>query len=1160
MSKVDNEQFVNLHLHTKKSLLDALSKTEDVMQKVATLKQPAVAITEHGNVFSAVEAHKEAKKYGVKHIYGMEAYITEDRFIKDSTRKYYHLTILAKNEKGRINLNKLATLGYSEGFYYKPRIDHELLKIYGEGLIVLSGCLAGELQRAITGGRYDEEGFEILQDDIDRAKAVVKNYQSIMGKNYFLEVQAHKDSRQQKVNRVVQELGYEFDIPVVATTDSHYTEEDDKELHGIFIEIGTNREAGETYDDCFIMSAQQVYDRLPSFTHEERLKAIRQSLVIADMCNVSIPLSTAIIPHVDIPSNFKSEAEYLKHMINRGWKKRQINSRPNVQEYKERLMYEYNAIEKMGFIGYFLYVESYANSVERKGIARGSAGGSLISYLLEITELDPIPYGLYFERFIDVSALDMLADGIITKKELKIPDIDLDFSKTERDNVERYIIEKYGQEKYASLGQFGVIWDKTAIADVGRVLNIPYTTINRIRKDLGDSTIEYALETGALKEHVENYPKLFHYAKQLVGVPKSFGIHPCARVVFNNDVEYHMPTTINNGTVVVQGDMNDAEDVGATKSDILGLVSLDTIYDTLELISEDYEYIRPDKMDFSDEKVLNVFRNGDTAGVFQFESNGMRETLRQINPDGIEDLAVANALFRPASMKFIEHYAKRKNGEEEYEFLHDSLSSILKVTYGIMVFQEQLIEIGRMAGLRNPDLLRKATGKKDLELMKKVKPELFEGLSKLGWTEDSLEELWQIMIDFASYSFNKSHAVAYAILAFQMGKLKAYHPKEFMTSLMTSKLSKNKELAMYLMETKEMGIELNLPDLNNPEDRFILDKEGKINIPLTAITGIGSPTVTKLKKGLERHGSFKSLEDYIEKAKVIENKKDKIKDDIKNAKDEEVIEKLTKQLEEVQEQSFLIDVSALVNLAKVGSFGEDRNGSILRIFEALYVPTKWKDSTASPAYSVYNGRVESLIVLRNKMEEGTKEWKKLNSFINKVSYSKESYPKDKEMRSKLYNDVRRAIYEIEESQRREKHREEFLGKYVKDESMYDFETMKCFINKSPFSNIESSIKNFYEREDDGKAKLLVGTVLENKIKRTSRKTNYAELSIITPYGVVYGKAYSEELGMYKTMLEEGMNIVALVKKNGREFVIKKMKNFDKWKAKLLENRNKKENK
>lgn len=710
---IANDNFINLHLHTSFSLLDGMSKPEDVVKKVASVRQKAVAVTEHGNVFSAVKMHKLAKKENIKHIYGMEAYITEDRFVHDKTRRYYHLTILAKNEQGRLNLNKLASLGYLEGFYSKPRIDHELLKRYGDGLIILSGCMGSEVQQKLAGGKIGDGEVEITQENIEEAKRVIKWYRETFGRDYYLEVQAHRDPRQQKLNRQIIDFAHEFGIEYVATTDSHMVSEIDHELHSIFIQIGTNREAGETYEDTFIMSSKEVYERLEALTPEEREVAIRTSLSIADKCNVNLPLSEPIIPHVPIPDLFKSEDDYLKHLANKGWVKREIHKKSKEEQkiYKERLMYEYNAISKMGFSGYFLLVDSYVNSVTRRGIARGSSGGSLISYLLKITEIDPIPYGLYFERFIDVGALDLLEEGTITRKELKIPDVDSDFSPSDRNKVEQKIIDEYGAEKYASIGQFGYIWDKSAIKDVGKILDIPYAIRNKITQELGDSTIAFAREFGQLSNWFEEYPQLFDYAEKLAGLPKSFGVHPCGRIISVKDIDYYTAVASNDGTIVFQGDMGDTDDLGLVKVDLLGLKSIDVLHDCLELINKEYSYIESRKLNFKDEKVLDLFRAGQTSGIFQFESVGMREMLRKVHPDGIEDLGVCNALFRPSSMKFIDPFAKRKRGEEEYEYLHPTLENILKPTMGIMVYQEQLIEIGRLAGMKNADLLRQATGK-----------------------------------------------------------------------------------------------------------------------------------------------------------------------------------------------------------------------------------------------------------------------------------------------------------------------------------------------------------------------------------------------------------------------------------------------------------------
>lgn len=644
----------------------------------------------------------------------------------------------------------------------------------------------------------------------------------MFGEDYYLEVQSHSDFRQQKLNRAIVDIAKNLNIPYVVTADSHFVDEEDHELHSVFIQIGTNREAGETYLDGQLQSEAEARKLLkPALTDDEIDEAIKYTAIIADKCNVDLPLSAPIIPHVEVPKQFKSEAEYLKYLCTKGWKRLKLGQKPNAKEYQQRLLYEYDAITKMGFEGYYLLVESYANSVERRGIARGSGGGSLVAYLLNIIKIDPVMYGLYFERFIDVGALDLLENGDITRKELKIPDFDLDFGRLDREVVIDFIINRYGQDKYASLGQFGYIWDKTAIKDVGKVLGVTFEETNKITKIMDADTIEEAIEDGRLDKYVEKYPKLFQYAKRLAGTPKSFGIHPSGKAVTVDGLFDYTAVTKNKETIVLQGDMDDTDDLGIVKIDVLGLRTIDVLYETLGLIGKDDSYIAPENLNFEDEKVLDVFKGGHTDGCFQFESSGMRNTLRKMNPTGLDDLAVANALFRPGSMKFIDDYTKRKHGEEDVEYLHDDVKSILEVTYGIIVFQEQLIEIGRLAKLRNPDLLRQATGKKDIKKMNKVKPELVKGLQSLGWKDDTIEELWDIMVEFSKYSFNKSHSYAYAMIAYMTAFLKVYHPVEFITALFNSFIDyggqdKFDYLERTYQEAKRLGVKVIFP--NEPSE------------------------------------------------------------------------------------------------------------------------------------------------------------------------------------------------------------------------------------------------------------------------------------------------------------------------------------------------------
>lgn len=809
-------KFCNLHAHSAYSILDGMGKLEDIVSKVKRLHQPAIALTEHGNVFSAVKMYKMCKKEDVKFIYGCEFYICEDRFNKSVNahgKKYYHLTILAKNEQGRLNINKLISLGYLEGFYSKPRIDFNLLECHKDGLIILSGCMASHLQRNLAMG------------NIEAAKEKVRWFKNVFEDDFYLEVQSHREETQQNLNRMIADIAKEYNIPLVATADSHYVDEEDHDIHSVFIEISQNREVGEIYKDTQIQSEEEARLFLhPGLNEDEIEEAIKNTRIIADKCDVKMPLSAPLIPHVGVPKEFKNEEEYLKHLCRIGWVKRGLHLLGKEQQeiYKKRLKYEFDAITKMGFQGYYLLVYDYVNKVTRRGVARGSGGGSLIAYLINIVDIDAIEYDLYFERFIDVGAIDLLEKGIIKPEELKIPDYDVDFDTKDREKIFKYITEKYGENKVASIGTFQTIWAKSAIKDIGRVLGYPFEEINQITKDMGEikeiegDEFKYELTHGSLQQYQEKYDKVFKYASKIIGLPRSFGAHPCGLVICVDDTQ-HYTSVMNNGSHgrVIHADMKDAELLGLVKVDILGLRTIDIIYDVLEMIGKDYEYINPKKINFKDENILNIFRKGETEGVFQMESDGMSSVLKKMSPTKLEDLIVANALYRPGSMSYIDNYINRKHGRESFEYLHNDLKQILESTYGIIVYQEQLIAIGRLAGLRNPDIIRRACGKKDAKLMSQVEPELRSGLQNRGWENCEIDKLWSDIVEFSRYSFNRSHSAAYAIIAYICAFLKYYHPLEFMTAMTNSYIGKHEEMSKCNAERVRLNTPLHSFDYKN---------------------------------------------------------------------------------------------------------------------------------------------------------------------------------------------------------------------------------------------------------------------------------------------------------------------------------------------------------
>lgn len=779
---------IHLHTHSMYSLRDSIIRPEELVARLKEVGQDTVAITDHGSSLGGVSIYKLLKDNGIKYIHGCEFYICPDASVRDKENKYYHLVVLCKNETGRLNLNKLISLSeHPDHRYFKPRIDFNMLSEHGEGLIVMSACLVGEVSKAIVGG------------DIAKARDIAKRYKERFGDDYYLEIQSHRDPEQIKVNKAIIALGEELGIECVVTSDAHYTWEKDKRYQNKYAFNGAYKEDGEAYVDCFIQSEQEVRSRLQYLNAETIDRVISNTHVIAAKCNVEMPLSAPIMPQMQVPPEFATSKEWLMSICEQGFRtklnidvatrsqadpERKIFqqilnedgeivgyeekdlSSDTIETYLKRYEYELDSLTRMGFLDYMLLVYSYANVAKRRGIARGSGGGSLICYVTNITNIDPIEHKLYFERFIDVGALKLLEDGEITQKELKIPDVDLDFSGESCDEVLRFLYDTYGESRVASIGKFGTNKTKGTIRDMCKVLDIDLQTADEIAKAFNDYEIDEidAMIAGELDvvpsaqpaiEKVEEYPELFDYVRKLNGLPKSFGLHACGKIIANQELDYYLPSSYDaDGIRFLQGDMHSVEDVGLVKIDVLGLRTLDQEYDTLEMSGESAEFINP-KQDYGDPKVLDIFRTGDTLGIFQFSSHGMKQTLKKMNVSGIDDLSVVNALFRPGAMGYIDNYCNRKLGKEKFTYLHPDLENILNTTYGIIVFQEQLIEIGRLAGMHNPDLLRKATGKKNPKLLAQVKPELEEKLKARGWTDEQFTQLWTDMLEFSHYSFNK---------------------------------------------------------------------------------------------------------------------------------------------------------------------------------------------------------------------------------------------------------------------------------------------------------------------------------------------------------------------------------------------------------------------
>ena len=787
------------------SLRDSIIKHEDLVSRLKEIGQDTVAVTDHGRSLGGISFYKELSKNGIKYIHGCEMYVCDNTKDKDKTSKYFHLVLLCQNETGRRNLNSLMSESeHPDNFYYKPRIDFSMLKKYHAGLIVLSACLAGEVAKHLQNDQYEQ------------ARDTARKYQSLFGDRYYLEVQSHCDQTQIEINKQILRLSSETGIPCVVTCDAHYARKNDKEYQNKYAFNGAYKEDGEAYVDCFVQSEQEVRERLYYVDNNTVDVLIANTHTIAGRCNLDMPLSAPIMPKIDTPVRYSTNREWLVDVCTSGFEKKlgilynyqsQKASSDSIgegaiQEYVSRFIYEIDSLEQMGFIDYILLVYTYSNKGKRRGIARGSGGGSLVCYLANITNIDPIEHGLYFERFIDVGALKLLESGEITAKELKIPDIDLDFSGESCKEVLHFLYDEYGESRVASIGKFTTNQTKGTIRDMCKVLDIDLKRADEIAKSFENYEIDeidnmlsgvipVAQKAADAINFVKMYPILFDFVRRLNGLPKSFGLHACGKVISTKDLDEFLPSCYDSdGIRYLQGDMHDVEDVGLVKIDVLGLRTLDQEYDTLEQSKETEEFINP-KQDFTDENVLDIFRNGDTVGIFQMASPGMKKTLKKMGIKGIESLSIANALYRPGAMAYIDNYCNRRAGLEPVEYLHSDLEPILNNTYGIIVFQEQLIEIGRLAKIHNPDLLRKATGKKDPKLLAQVKPELETNLLARGWTQGQFDKLWADMLEFSKYSFNKAHSSAYGIIAYMTAKQKAYYPLEFYAGLCNSYVGKS---------------------------------------------------------------------------------------------------------------------------------------------------------------------------------------------------------------------------------------------------------------------------------------------------------------------------------------------------------------------------------
>ena len=875
--------FTHLHVHTEFSLLDGSCKIKEIVARAKELGMDSLAITDHGVMYGVIDFYKAAKEVGIKPIIGCEVYVAPgSRFNKEagqSEDKYHHLVLLAENNKGYSNLMKIVSKGFIDGFYYKPRVDYEVLEQYHEGIIALSACLAGEVQKYLARGFYEE------------GKKAALKYQDIFGKgNYYLELQDHGIPEQKMVNSSLLRMSKELDIELVATNDVHYINAEDSVAHDILLCIQTGKKVSD--EDRMRYEGGQFYLKSEDEMRKlfpYALQALENTHKIAKRCNVEIEFGVTKLPRYDVPEGYTSW-EYLNYLCTKGLNEKYPDDDGTL---RERLDYELGIINKMGYVDYFLIVWDFINYAKSNDImvgpGRGSAAGSIVSYCLGITDIDPIKYDLLFERFLNPERVSM-------------PDIDVDFCYERRQEVIDYVVRKYGKDRVVQIVTFGTLAARNVIRDVGRVLDLPYAIVDEVAKmipkDIG-ITIQKALDQSEdfrkLYNSNEEVKNLINMAKRLEGLPRHTSMHAAGVVISQKSVDEYVPLSrASDGSVTTQYIMTTLEELGLLKMDFLGLRTLTVIHDAVELINKRLKNLDPeseaykkaqqihgvplqiDKINMADANVYQLLSSGKTEGVFQLESPGMKNFMKELKPENIEDVIAGISLYRPGPMDFIPKYIKGKKNKDSVTYDCKELEPILEPTYGCIVYQEQVMQIVRdLAGYSygRSDLVRRAMAKKKADVMATERhnfvygneEEGVKGCVANGISEEIANRIYDEMTDFAKYAFNKSHAACYAVVSYQTAFLKCYYPVEFMAALMTSVLDNSTKVSEYIMTCRGMGIDILPPDVNEGEGNFSVsysEECGKIRYGLSAIKGLGRPIIDSIVKEREKNGIYKDLKDF----------------------------------------------------------------------------------------------------------------------------------------------------------------------------------------------------------------------------------------------------------------------------------------------------------
>ena len=1051
-----SKDFVHLHVHTEYSLLDGFSRVKNLVSRAKELNMSAVAITDHGCMFGAIDFFKVAKKEGIKPIIGCEVY-TAPRSMRDKDPNYDksqgHLILLAKDTEGYQNLIKLVSKAYVQGFYYKPRVDIDEIRKHSKGIIALSACLAGDVSQALMNRNYD------------KAKNIALKYKEIFGKdNYYIEIQDHNLPEQKEVNRDLIRLSKEIEIGLVATNDVHYVRKEDSKIHDILMCIQMGKTVNDPTrmrfgsDEFYLKSREEMEAVFP-----EVQEALDNTVKIADMCNVEFDFNTIHLPKYDVPDGY-TPREYLRMLCFKGLEERYKNPSP---EITDRLEYELGVIEKMGYVEYFLITWDFINFARENNImvgpGRGSAAGSIVSYTLYITDIDPIKYSLLFERFLNPERISM-------------PDIDIDFCYERREEVIDYVKRKYGEDHVAQIITFGTMGAKAAIRDVGRVLDISYNKVDNIAKEIPFAlgmTIDKALDTNPnlrkLYEEDNETKEIIDVSRKIEGMLRHASTHAAGVVISKKPIDEYVPLYKHQDAITTQFTMTTLEELGLLKMDFLGLRTLTVIRDALDLIEKNHNIkLNFSAMEYDDPKVYELLSSGNTLGVFQLESGGMRSFMKQLKPDNFEDIVAGISLYRPGPMDSIPNYINNKNNPGHVEYLHEKLKPIMEVTYGCLVYQEQVMQVVRDLGgysYGRSDLVRRAMGKKKMDVMEKERQYFIHGkfddngeleiagCVRNGVPEEIGNKIFDDMIDFAKYAFNKSHAAAYGVLAYQTAYLKAHYPVEFMAALITSVMGNTDKVVEYIRECNNLKIDILKPDINKSFTKFSV--EGKsIRFGLAAVKNVGVNVLNNIITERENGGEFK---DFTEFCKRLDSKDS----------NKRIIE----------------------SLIKCGAFDEMGNNraSLLLGYEKL---------------------LESIALDRKK------------NLVGQVSLF-DGF----EMDASINNDIQNLykLPQVKELEEKEKLylEKEVLGMYVSGHPLSQYKDKlkkNTTINNADLNDIKEDYVSYLNLNE--KEVTMGGIVINKTIRTTKRNDLMAIIELEDLYGVIEVIVFPQVLQKYNTIIQE----------------------------------------